>query len=160
MKKRINYGDNLFLLSLALKDLTAAAGLSVDPDLFLDKIVEDIFFLDGTASKIFELLGASTHLIDRLEHLKSLKSISQSFCGLLEDIRQKRLPLGEHLEHFSEKFELLIQNNSRIAREAARIIQESARQPLEESTIVSESELKFLLAAAPDSARSEGEEGA
>ncbi len=145
MKKRINYGDNLFLLTLILKDLTAAARLNVDPDIFLDKLVEDIFFLDSTIASIHEQLSANPHLLDRLEHMKSLQNVSQAFGRLLGDLRGRRLPLGEHLAHFDEKFELLRQTQDGIVRATSRVIQEASASPPEESRAVSEEELRLLL---------------
>ncbi len=145
MKKRINYGDNLFLLTLTLKHISAAARLNVDPGLFLDKLVEDLFFLDGTTHQIYDWLVSNPHLLDRLEHLKSVQTLSEAFSRLLDDLRRKDLPLGEHLGGFGEKFELLARSHVEIARQCGRIIQGASGQPPEESYTVSESEFKFLL---------------
>ena len=154
MKKRINYGDNLYLLGLVLKDVTAGARLNVDPDLFLDRLVEDLFFLDASLGRIHELLAANPHLLDRLEHLKGLQRLCQGLAGLLDDLRAKRLPLGEHLGHFGEKFELVARNHEELARRIGRTIQEDSAHPPEESYTVSENELKFLLADIPEETES------
>ena len=154
MKKRINYGDNLYLLGLVLKDVTAGARLNVDPDLFLDRLVEDLFFLDASIGRIHELLAANPHLLERLEHLKSLQKLCQGLVQLLDGLVQKQLPLGEHLGHFAEKFDLMARNHEDLARQIGRAIHEDSTHPPEESYTVSENEMKFLLSDAPEEAES------
>ncbi len=146
MEKQINFGDNIFFLTLILKGLSAGVRLSLDNDLFLDKLVEDIFFLEGSIEKVFELIKQRVLLIDRLEHLKNLETLSSDFAALLEEITLGNIPVAEHLAAFSDKFNSIKDNQHKLVSEIRRIIHDTDQSETIEEDMVSREEFEFLLA--------------
>jgi Mg2+ and Co2+ transporter CorA len=147
MTRRVNYEDNIFYLSLILKGVTASLKLNIDTDLYRDKILDDIRFLDKTASSIHQSLKANHLMIDRLAHLKSLQKMNAAFIALLEDILEERLPLASALE---QDFDLLQRIQSTREAELAGLQEMSwklGERAEDQEQIVSEKEFKFLLSS-------------
>jgi len=146
MEKQINFGDNIFFLTLILKGLSSGVRLSLDNDLFLDKLVEDIFFLEGSIGKVFELIKQRALLIDRLEHLKNLEILSSDFAALLGEIMTGDVLAAEHLAAFSEKFESIKDHQHKLVSEMRGIIHDTDQSKTTEEDMVSREEFEFLLA--------------
>lgn len=146
MEKQINFGDNIFFLTLILKDLSSGVRLSLDNDIFLDKLVEDIFFLEGSIEKVFELIKQRVLLIDRLEHLKNLETLSSDFAAFLGEIIMAAVPVAEHLAAFSEKFNNVKDNQHKLVSEMREIIHGTDQSETTEEDMVSREEFEFLLA--------------
>jgi hypothetical protein len=145
MTRRVNYEDNIFYLTLVYKAVAAGLKLNIDTELYRDRILEDIRFLDRTSSNIYQSLRADHLMIDRLTHLKGMQKLNTSLIALLEEILEERLPLASALE---QDFDLLqrIQSN----REAELVglkemLSKLADSSSDEEQIVSEQEFKFLL---------------
>ena len=113
MTRRVNYDDNIFYLTLLFKGIAAGLKLNIDTELYRERIVEDIRFLDKTCSNIYQSLKADHLMIDRLTHIKGLQKLNANFSALLEDILEERLPLASALE---QDFDLLrrIQSNREV----------------------------------------------
>lgn len=146
MEKQINFGDNIFFLTLILKGLSSGLRLSLDHDLFLDKLVEDIFFLEGSIEKVFELIKQRVLLIDRLEHLKNLETLSSDFAVFLGEIIMGNVPVAEHLAAFSEKFDSIKDRQHKLVSEIKGIIHDTDQSETTEEDMVSREEFEFLLA--------------
>jgi hypothetical protein len=67
--------------------------LDIDSAYFLDKVVEDLLFIDTALSKIFAKLKENTHLIERNEYLRNLMLAKSSFSDLLEDLAESKIGL-------------------------------------------------------------------
>ena len=146
MEKQINFGDNIFFLTLILKDLLSGVRLSLDHDLFLDKLVEDIFFLEGSIEKVFELIKERVLLINRLEHLKNLETLSSDFAAFLEEVIMGNVPVAEHLAAFLEKFDSIKDHQHKLVSEMKGIIHDADQSETIEEDMVSREEFEFLLA--------------
>lgn len=146
MEKQINFGDNIFFLTLILKDLSSGIKLSLDNDLFLDKLVEDVFFLEGSIEQVFELIKERVLLIDRLEHLKNLEKLSSDFAAFLEEIIMGDVPVAEHLAAFLEKFSGIKDHQHKLVSEVRGIIHDADQSETAEEDMVSREEFEFLLA--------------
>ena len=147
MTRRVNYEDNIFYLTLIFKGISASLKLNIDTDLYRDRIIEDIRFLDKTSASIYQSLISNHLMIDRFTYLKGLHKLNSSFIALLEDILEERLPLASALE---QDFDLLQRIQSNRETELAGInemitIQKGSTGDQEQ--IVSEEEFKFLLSA-------------
>ena len=145
MTKRVNYEDNIFFLTLILKQLTAAFKLNIDATLFKDRLIEEIRFLDAASDEIYQSLQSNPLMIDRWEHLKELQKLNRSFISLMEEILAAKLPLSKALEESSPLVERLLEarraQHQRI-RDLASGYQVSAG---EAEQIVSEAEYRHLL---------------
>ena len=146
MTKRVNYEDNIFFLKMLLKQLTAVFRLNLDAEIFEDKIIEDILFLDRTLDNLYDSLNGRTLMIDRLEYLKDLQKISGQFACLLEDILKKEQPFAARLENIFDKLRIIREKQQSHFTAIRDIVSDSARlQSGEANQLVSEEEFKFLL---------------
>ncbi len=147
MTRRVNYEDNIFYLALIFKGISASLKLNIDTNLYRDRIVEDIRFLDKTSSNIFQSLKANHLMIDRLAHMKGLQKLNRDIIALLEEILEERIPLASSLE---QDFDLLqrIQSNreSELAHIKEMVVEHNNASPDQEQ-IVSEEEFKYLLSS-------------
>ena len=156
MTRRVNYEDNIFYLTLIFKGISASLLLNIDTDLYRDRIIEDIRFLDKTSASIYQSLKANHLMIDRFTHLKGLQKLNSKVIALLEDILEERFPLASSLE---QDFDLLQRIQSNRETELAGINEMITKQ--KESTddqepIVSEEEFKFLLSTEEQEQESQG----
>ncbi|UCF97212.1 MAG: hypothetical protein JSV89_18875 [Spirochaetaceae bacterium] len=150
MTRRVNYEDNIFYLSLVFKGIAAGLKLNIDTDLYRDRIIEDIRFLDKTCSSIYQSLRANHLMIDRLTHLKGLMKLNSIFIELLEDVLEERYPLASALE---QDFDLLQRIQSTREVELAGLKEMIAKlgdEGVDQEQIVSEQEFKFLLSSDED----------
>ena len=147
MTRRVNYDDNIFYLTLVFKGISAGLKLNIDTELYRDRIVEDIRFLDRTCSNIYQSLKANHLMIDRLTHIKGMQKLNANFVALLEDILDERLPLASALE---QDFDLLqrIQSNREVELTGLKEMVVKLGEPGgDQEQIVSEQEFKFLLSS-------------
>jgi len=68
--------------------------LDADPELFLEKTLDDIFFIDQTLKTLLGELERNHHLIERDELLEQLSNTEDQFSQVLKD-------LGNHEGNFS-----------------------------------------------------------
>ena len=144
-KKVINYEEDIFFLNLMLKSLKDGLKLDIDPAFFTKKVKEDIHFMTSIINHIFRSLTDNTHMLKRLEYLKSLQRLMQQFLNLLEEICRGKYHFSQALENSFEEYKatcLNYENNIRTIREILADLDEI--QP-EQENIVSQEEFKFLL---------------
>lgn len=145
MKSNINYEDNLFFLTLQLKNLRESFHLSMDADFFMDKIIEDLKFLDATLGRIYSTLKENTSLIKRSEYLHALSKVKSAYSDLLNDLRSGKLAFGAeltaHFEHFADRQAL----HDRDVTEIRRQIREANQQTEDREDVITNQELEILL---------------
>lgn len=145
MAKMIHYGDNLFVVGEMIRVLKDGLQLEIDPGMFSEKIVEDIFFIDGCLTKLTQALIASPLLIDRNEHLKTLMRIDNLFADLLEDVTQERLRIGAELRPLFGRLQKLCASYRSHVAEIRKTIAESEPAVGEHGDMISPAEYEFLL---------------
>ena len=89
MAMQVHYDDDLYLIQLHIKAVRAAAGLEPDPDLFAQKVAEDIAFIESTIQALYRRLHDSDRLLRRMEHLRGVLRAKQA---LVEAIDKFLLP--------------------------------------------------------------------
>jgi hypothetical protein len=145
MAKMISYGDNLFLVGETIRLLEDGLELDIDPALFSDKFVEDIFFVDTVLLKLHESLAASPLLIDRNDHLKSLMHAQNLFADILQKMTEERFRLGSEFRPLFEKFAELRSMHGKQAEEIRKSLSESEPAIGESGDMISPAEYEFLL---------------
>jgi hypothetical protein len=60
--------------------------LDADPELFLEKTLDDIYFIDHTLRILLEYLEQNLQLFERDEHLEQLSNLDNQFSRLLQEI--------------------------------------------------------------------------
>jgi hypothetical protein len=85
MKKSINFEDNTFIINIRIRLIRDMLLLDVDPDLFLEKTLDDVEFINRTLSILLEQLVTNDHYLDRNEQLHNLYDTEQRFQEVLSE---------------------------------------------------------------------------
>jgi len=104
MVKRIHFEDDIFYLNLLVRTFKDGLELDLDADIFLNKIIDDLTFLDATFERMLENLSGNERLLDRNEQLLNLQEVEERFADALAKIMSGRGTLSEALSPFSERF--------------------------------------------------------
>jgi hypothetical protein len=86
MNKRINFEDNIFILSQRIRMIRDSLTLDADPELFLEKTVEDIDFIDAVLGTLLESLTQNNRLIERNIQYENLSEMEWQFSRILADL--------------------------------------------------------------------------
>jgi hypothetical protein len=148
MTRKINYEDDIFTLALQVRCLQDILKLEVDPELFKDRILADIGWLDATIGKLFASLREGALFVKRQEHLKELQKLKRAFTEALDAIVERRAALAEHLGENREELRVLRDSHRRDIEDIRAILRGAT--PQEETHMVSAEELKFLMTSEDD----------
>ena len=146
MNKRVNFEDSLFILMMRIRMIRDIITLDGDPELFLEKTLDDIYFADHTLKILLEYLQENHYLIERVELLEYLSELEWQFSQILQQ-------LLEHNGNFSireipsvrEKLSAC-RNNSRERQRTAESLRPAGNSQSGEP-VVSSDELTELLKA-------------
>jgi hypothetical protein len=86
MNKRINFEDNVFILEQQIRIIRDVLALDPDPDLFLDKTMYDLGFIDSTLGILLGNLIENTRLIEREDAFDSLQHLESLFGRILAEL--------------------------------------------------------------------------
>ena len=145
MTRRINYEDDIFTLALQVRWLQDALKLDIDPEMFRDRLLGDLSWIESTIGALYHSLRESSLYVKRQEHLKELQKLKRSFAEALDAVVEKRSPFAAHVPERLEEM-----RGSRDAQlrdiEEIRALIAGTGAP-EGEHIVSAEELKFLMTA-------------
>jgi len=144
MSYKVNYTDDIFYINSLIKLLREGLALNLDEDYFLDKTVEDIFFVDSILERIFSSLKEAENLVQRKSYLKELMRAQKQFVNLLEDICTNKFAMSELVSHFFEKFRHSSDIHSDNIREIQTLLTAKSSTPSREY-MISQEEYLFLL---------------
>jgi hypothetical protein len=85
MNKRINFEDNIFILNGQIRMIRDLLILDTDPDLFLEKTIADIEFIDKTLDALLENLVENKRLLERDAEFDNLADLEWQFTRVLSD---------------------------------------------------------------------------
>jgi hypothetical protein len=85
MNKRINLQDSIFILNDRLRVLRDLLILDPDPDLFLEKTIDDIDFLDQALDTLLGQIRNNDRIFERDEVLDYLSDLEWDFSQVLGD---------------------------------------------------------------------------
>ena len=145
MAEKLYYDDNIFYLNEIVANLDDAVRLDIDSDLFLDKVVDDIMFVETTLGRLYVSLNENDLLIRRAEHLKRIMRSKHLFAELLENIIAGNSSLGKNLYPFFPKFKELINEQHAHIDEIQRLLSSSADEAVKNEDMVSQEEFRILL---------------
>ncbi|MDR2095805.1 MAG: hypothetical protein LBP76_09860 [Treponema sp.] len=83
MNKRINFENNIFILNERIRLLRDILSLETDPEIFLEKTVDDIYFISRTLDILLNILNKNKHLIERDTQFDNLSELEWQFCQVL-----------------------------------------------------------------------------
>jgi hypothetical protein len=86
MSKQINFEDNIFILNTRIRMIRDILILDADPDIFLDKTLTDVDFIDAALGVLMRNLIENTYLIERNGQFYNLHETEQQFLKVLWDL--------------------------------------------------------------------------
>ena len=142
MKKKINFEDNIFILSMRVRMIRDLLLLETDTELFLKKTLEDIDFIDTTLATLLKNLSENAYLIERDEQFDNLSEIEWQFSQVLSLFLNGSGNISATLfTSFRERIVFL--SNQSLSRK--RIIDASVNSTVVTEPLVGPRELKGLL---------------
>jgi hypothetical protein len=86
MNKRINFEDSIFIINTRIRIIRDMLLLDTDPDLFLEKTLDDIDFIDRILSILMDQLSDNKRFIERTEQFHNLAETERIFADVLSDL--------------------------------------------------------------------------
>jgi hypothetical protein len=83
MNKHINFENNIFILYTRIRLLRDVLTLDTDPELFLEKTIDDIYFISNTLDTLLNNLTENRHLIERDTQFDNLSELEWQFSQVL-----------------------------------------------------------------------------
>jgi hypothetical protein len=87
MHKQINFEDNIFIIAARMRGIRDLLILDTDPELFLEKTMDDIAFVDHTLDMLLGNLMANERLSDRNETFVNLADLEFQFTQVLSALQ-------------------------------------------------------------------------
>lgn len=147
MPMRIHVQDDLFFLTIMLRTLKDGMSLDIDAEIFLEKVVDDISFLDGAIRGIHGFISENTRLIDRQDYLHSLLVLENQFGEFLSGILNRDYALCGELDAYRLKINA-IWDSHRTSGAAIREELSMGSDEGNQTDVVSRDELSGLLGEA------------
>jgi hypothetical protein len=86
MNKRMNFEDNIFILNIRIRMIQDLLILDTDGDLFFEKTLDDLDFIDRSLGSLLANLRKNIRLIERDEQFHNLAEAERQFCDLLMEL--------------------------------------------------------------------------
>jgi hypothetical protein len=86
MNKRINFEDSIFIINTRIRIIRDMLLLDTDPDLFLEKTLDDVNFIDKTLAILLDQLSNNKRFIERTEQFHNLSEAERTFAEVLSDM--------------------------------------------------------------------------
>jgi hypothetical protein len=86
MYKRINFEDSIFIINTRIRIIRDMLLLDTDPDMFLEKTLDDVDFVDKSLSFLLEQLSDNKRFIERTEQFHNLAETERTFAEVLLDL--------------------------------------------------------------------------
>jgi len=146
MNKRVNFEDSLFILMMRIRMIRDTITLDVDPELFLEKILDDIYSTDNALTVLLGYLKESNRLFEREELLEQFSEAEWLFSQVLTELLSHNGNLSIQ-EIDPEKEKLLVFRKNSIERRRIAENLSPADSGTSGSPIVSSDEITELLKA-------------
>lgn len=144
MAAQTNYEDNLYFLNLHLKTLRNGIGLDIDPEFFLQKLVNDILFHDSVLNKLLAALTKNTNLIRRKELLRLVMLAHTDFMHFIDDIATIDSGMARELVPFMPQLQQCRSRSDQAIYETASQLAEPASEGADADDVISQDEYRFL----------------
>jgi hypothetical protein len=86
MKQPLNYEDNIFILNMKIHGIADILRLDADPDLFLERTLDDIDFIGEKLCILQESLTRNNQLVSKKELTDGLYDTYKRLLDLLNDM--------------------------------------------------------------------------
>jgi hypothetical protein len=103
MSKRIHFEDDIFYISLLIRNIRDALALDIDPELFVSRFADEVGFVDDVLAKLLAYLTDNERFIERDEQLANLGEAEGRFASALNLLQSGRGTVVEALAPFAER---------------------------------------------------------
>ena len=86
MNKRINFEDDIFIIMMRIRMIRDTISLNADPELFLEKTLDDICHVDQILRLLLGNLERNPRLIEREELLEQFSDAEEQFNQILTEM--------------------------------------------------------------------------
>jgi uncharacterized protein YaaQ len=86
MDKNLNFDDNSYIIMLNIQYLKNVLAMDLEPQIYSDKILNDIDFTDKLLETLLNFLMENEFLIDRAKELNKLEDLEWRFEQLLSGL--------------------------------------------------------------------------
>jgi len=146
MNKRINFEDNIFILMMRIRMIRDIITLDADPELFMEKLLDDICFADHTLGILLGYLKENQRLIGLDELLEQFSDVEWQFSMVLKDLLDHEGNISVRENPLITEKLTAFRNNSMERRRSSNELS-SAGENMPGSPIVSSDEITELLKA-------------
>jgi hypothetical protein len=144
MNKQVNFEDNIFILMNRIRILRDLFNVDADPELFLEKTLDDIDFIAQALTLLLRQLLENRHFIERSGLFHYLEELEWQFSQVLSDFMNNRGTISARdYPVIIEKIQVL-HNRSMERRKTAEAAGEASGSQAGEP-VVSPDELSELL---------------
>lgn len=143
MANKTNYEDNFFFFSTLIRDLSVGIKLDIDAEIFRDKIIEDVLFIDNGLMRLYGELQENKRLIRRMDYLRALLRTEHVFIDFLESAMDHGTAFAEQLEPYKNKLVAAKREHGNISHEIVQTLQST--EPGDDEDQVSQEEISHLL---------------
>jgi hypothetical protein len=143
MNKQVNFEDNIFILTNRIRMLRDLLSLDADPELFLEKTLDDIDFIAHALTMLLQQLLENRRFIERFGLFHYFEELEWQFSQVLSGFMNNRGTLSiEDYPAIVEKIHIL-RSRSLERRRTAETAGGASKQA--EEPVVSSDELSELL---------------
>jgi hypothetical protein len=144
LNKTINFEDSLFIIQGRIQMLYDILALDVSSDLFLDKTIDDMEFIDKTLETLIKTLTEDTAVEDRDAQFDNLSETEWQFSqALVRFLNVSGSISATHFPNLRDKIAVL-RNQSAARRKIADDSQSKKEEP-SKNPLVSSTEMSELL---------------
>ncbi len=148
MTRRINYDDDIFTLLLQVRCLQDSVKLEIDPELFRERVLGDIVWIDATIGRIYQSLREGSRYVKRKEHLRDLGRLKGAFAETLDALADSAVPFAAHVKDRLEEVRRTRDAHRRDIAEIKALL--AGTDAPEQEHMVSAEELNLLMSAPDD----------
>ncbi len=144
MSSQFHYDSDIFYLSQIIRVIRRGVSIPIDQEFFLDKIIEDIMFVDGVLKSLYARLNQNDLLVNRQQYLRDTYLAKRDLVLLLEDLIGGSLEFSSEIKQYHSRLKQIIRSQ----KEDMMVIDDSLNSDSrheEEKTIVSQEEFSILL---------------
>ncbi len=147
MKSMRGYEESLYFLGLTCRRLREGLSLGLDPELFQERFLDELDFIDSVLERIQSSLVEEQHLIQRKEYLHQMVLTRQLFKSLLHEFKRAARD-GPQFDQKIELFEGLGKKNQERIDEVLEILSAEG-DPVVSEELITHEEMNILLGDKP-----------
>jgi hypothetical protein len=145
MNKHINFEDNIFVLNIRIRVIADSLILDTDPELFLEKTMDDVDFINTNLGILLGNLIENERLIERDEQFHNLFETERQFAEVLSALEFGQSAIsGARFPVICNKITQIREHTIKRRKTIEDFISKTGKTPID-PMVVSSDELSELL---------------